>query len=82
MGKGIDLDSLWRDFDSGSAYIQKVAASPLHLLRLTFAHHPPNLPLFGHEVVFKTVKGTFHDVKAKCLTPAAYDRAAPISYTE
>jgi hypothetical protein len=78
MGKGLDLDGLWRDFDSGSGYMKKVAASPLHLLRLTFADHPPHLPLFDHEVVFKTVKGTFHDVKAECLTPEAYDEAAPI----
>lgn len=31
-----------------------------------------------YEVIFKTVKGTFHDVKAECLTPEAYDGAAPI----
>ena len=78
MGKDLDLDSLWQDFDSGSGYMQKVAASQLHLLRLTFAGHPTNLPLFDHEVVFKTVKGTFHEVKAECLTPKAYDDAAPI----
>ena len=78
MGKDLDLDSLWHDFDSGSGYIRKVAASPLHLLRLTFEDHPPQLPLFDFEVLFKTVKGTFHDVKAECLTPEAYDRAAPI----
>ena len=77
-GKGIDLDGLWRDFDGGSAYAEKVAAGPLHLLRLTFSQHPPHLPLFDHEVLFKTVKGTFHDVKAECLSPDAYDRAAPI----
>jgi hypothetical protein len=78
MGKGLDLEGLWRDFDAGSGYRQKVAASPLHLLRLTFADHPQHLPLFDHEVVFKTVKGTFHDVKAECLTREAYDEAAPI----
>ena len=78
MGKAIDLDGLWYDYDNGSGYIDKVASSSLHLLRLTFSHHPPHLPLFDHEVVFKTVKGTFHDVKAECLTPKAYDEAAPI----
>lgn len=78
MGKGLDLEGLWHDYDSGSGYMSKVAASPLHLMRLTFAHHPPHLPLFDHEVVFKTVKGTFHDVKAECMTPEAYDEAAPI----
>ena len=78
MGKGIDLDALWRDFDNGSGYMQKVAASPLHLLRLTFEDHPSRLPLFDLEVVYKTVKGTFHDVKAECLTREAYNQAAPI----
>lgn len=78
MGKGIDLDDLWQDFDNGSGYVQKVTASRLHLLRLTFDKHPERLPLFDFEVLFKTVKGTFHDVKAECMTPDEYDRAAPI----
>lgn len=78
MGKDLDLDGLWSDFDNGSGYVQKVAASPLHLLRLTFEDHPIQLPLFDFEVLFKTVKGTFHDVKAAYLTHEAYNRAAPI----
>jgi hypothetical protein len=78
MGKDLDLEGLWRDYDSGSGYMRKVAASQLHLLRLTFTHHPLELPLFDHEVLFKTVKGTFHDVKHECLSPQAYDDAAPI----
>ena len=78
MGKGLDLDDLWRDFDAGAGYMQKVAESPLYLLRLTFGGHPPHLPLFDHEAVYKTVKGTFHDVKAECFTAEAYDEAAPI----
>lgn len=28
--------------------------------------------------MFKTVKGTFHDVKLECLTREQYDRAVPI----
>jgi len=78
MGKGLDLDSLWRDFDGGAGYIQKVTSSSLHLLRLTFGEHPLDQPLFDHEVIYKTVKGTFHDVKAECFTEEAYDDAAPI----
>jgi len=78
IGKDLDLEDLWRDFDDGAGYMQKVANSQLHLLRMTFAGHPLNLPLFDLEVVFKTVKGTFHDVKAECLTREAYDEAAPI----
>jgi hypothetical protein len=78
MGKDLDLDSLWQDFDNGVGYVQKVSSSSLHVLRLTFAQHPLDLPLFDHEAVFKTVKGTFHDVKAECFSSEAYSEAAPI----
>jgi hypothetical protein len=78
MGKDLDLDSLWRDFDNGSGYVKKVSSSSLHLLRLTFEDHPLRLPVFDLEVLYKTVKGTFHDVKAECMKPSEYERAAPI----
>jgi hypothetical protein len=78
MGSGLDLDGLWQDFDAGVGYEQKVSASRVHLLRLTFGGHPPELPLFDLEVIYKTVKGTFHDVKAECLTQKAYADAAPL----
>jgi hypothetical protein len=78
IGKGLDLEGLWRDFEEGLDYIEKVAGSRLHLLRLTFNGHPANLPLFDLEVLFKTVKGTFQDVKYEFLTREAYDEAAPI----
>ncbi len=78
IGKGLDLDKLWDDFDKGAGYIKKISASQLHLLRLTVGQHPTFLPLFDHEAIFKTVKGTFHDVKAECFSPAEYDAAAPI----
>jgi hypothetical protein len=77
-GKGLDLERLWRDFDAGSGYMQKVSGSQLHLMRLTFGLHPARLPLFDHEVIYKTVKGTFHDVKAECFTRETYTNAAPI----
>ncbi len=78
MGKNLNLDDLWQDFYKGTTYIEKVASSDLYLLRLTFSGHPKHLPLFDHEVLFKTVKGTFHDVKEECFSAKAYDEAAPI----
>jgi hypothetical protein len=51
IGKDIDLDTLWRDYDDGSGYIEKVSSTPLHLLRLTFDDHPIQLPLFDFEVI-------------------------------
>lgn len=78
MGKGIDLDGVWRDFADGSGYVQKVSTSELHLLRLTFDSPEMRLPLFNHEAIYKTVKGTFHDVKQECYSAAKYNSAAPI----
>jgi hypothetical protein len=78
MGKGLDLERLWQDFDGGAGYVEKTSSIPLHMLRLSFGEHPALLPLFDHEVIFKTVKGTFHDVKAECFSREAYDSAAPI----
>jgi hypothetical protein len=78
IGKGIDLDRLWDEFAEGEGYVAKFSTAQVHMLRLTFEKHPKNLPLFDHELIYKTIKGTFHDVKAACLTPDAYDRASPI----
>ena len=78
IGKGIDIDEIWIDFDKGSGYIQKVSESSLHRMRLTFTNYPVELPLFNFEAIFKTVKATFHDVKLECLTPDAYNEATPI----
>ncbi len=78
MGKGIDLDAIWRDFDDGRDYIDKVSNSELYLLRLTFDSPLARLPLFDHEAIYKTVKGTFHDVKLECFPQRKYDSSAPI----
>lgn len=78
IGKDLELDQLWEDFESGREYIQEVSKCRLHLLRLTFAGHPIQMPLFDHEIIYKTVKGTFHDVKTECFTPEAYAEAVPI----
>lgn len=78
MGKGIDLDDLWRTYEEGNGYIDKVSSSELYLVRLTFSGPPQSIPLFDAELIYKTVKGTFHDVKEECFDHARYNKAAPI----
>lgn len=63
IGKSIDLEGLWDDFENGQCYIEKYKTMRVHLLRLTFNHYTPDLPLFNHEAISKTVKDTFHDLK-------------------
>ena len=78
MGKNIDCDAIWRDFDDGQAYIKKVSMCDLHLLRLKFDSPGIMLPLFYHEAIFKTIKGTFHDVKQECYSEEKYNSLTPI----
>jgi hypothetical protein len=78
MGKDLNLEAVWRDFDAGSGYIDKVSTSDLHMLRLTFDSPEIRLPLFNHEAIYKTVKGTFHDVKLECYSKQKYNSCAPI----
>lgn len=62
IGQDIDYARLWNDFDDGIGYIEKYNSRPAHLLRLTFERFPANLPLFNHEAIYKTIKGTYHDL--------------------
>ena len=78
MGKGLDLDRIWTVFDGGTGYINKVSSCDLHLLRLTFGSPALHSPLFSHEAIYKTIKGTFHDVKMECYSPQKYNELAPI----
>ena len=78
IGKNVDYDVLWNDYESGAAYVEKFQTMRVHLLRITLAEQPLHLPLFNFEVAFKTVKGYFHDLKQLCLTPAEYDAAGPL----
>jgi hypothetical protein len=76
IGRHVDLDQLWRDYDDGDGYIAKVKSTRLHLLRLTFSGHPAHLPLFDHEAIYKTVKGSFHDIKAECMSAVGVGSSA------
>jgi hypothetical protein len=78
IGKGINYDTLWKNYDGGQGYIDKFNSMKVHLLRLTFQDFPSHLPLFNHEAISKTVKGTFHDIKKDYLSKAEYESAGPI----
>lgn len=36
IGKGIDLKSLWADYEEGSGYMDKYEAMDFHLIQFTF----------------------------------------------
>jgi hypothetical protein len=78
IGEKVDYDRLWRAFDDGQAYVSKFATMDVHLIRLTLRDPPRHLPLFNHEVVYKTVKGYFYDLKRLCFSPEEFESAGPL----
>jgi len=78
IGKDVNYESLWDDFESGDGYVNKFKSMKVHLLKLSFDNHPTDIPLFDLEVVYKTLKGTFHDIKMDYLSDDEYEAAGPM----
>lgn len=78
IGQGVDYDAIWNAYEQGEGYIQKYHSMRVHLIRITLREQPRHLPLFNFEVVFKTIKGYFHDLKKNCLTQDDYIMAGPL----
>lgn len=78
IGKGVNYNDEWRSYTDGLSYIEKFRTMRVHLLRIELREFPTHLPLFNHEVVYKTIKGYFHDLKQYCLSPFEYDAAGPL----
>lgn len=78
IGKNIDLENMWNIFEDGNGYIEKYRSTEVYMLRLHFHNYSSDLPLFDHEVISKTIKGLFHDLKKECLSESEYDRFGPI----
>jgi hypothetical protein len=78
IGKGIDLRKLWADYEGGAGYMNKFEAMDVHLIQFTFKNPPSHLPLFNLEVVLKTLKAYFHEIKLLSLSQSKYDEAGPL----
>jgi hypothetical protein len=78
IGEGVDYDAVWAAYEVGGGYVQKFNSMRVHLLRVTLRDQPRELPLFNFEVVYKTMKGYFHDLKKACLPRDQYEVAGPL----
>ncbi len=78
IGKGIDFDKLWSTYDQGQSYIEKYNSMEVYVLQLTFDQYSTKFPLFNFEVVFKTSKGVFHNLKKNYLSQDEYNQAGPL----
>ena len=78
IGKGVNFDELWSNYENGQPYIDKFRSMDVYLLQLSFEQYSTSLPLFNLEAVLKTSKGVFHDLKKTYLSPEEYVRAGPL----
>jgi hypothetical protein len=69
---------VWQSYEGGLGYIDKFRTMRVHVLRIELAQFASHLPLFNHEVVYKTIKGYFHDLKQQCFSPDEYAVAGPL----
>ena len=77
-GKDINLSQLWDDYEQGFGYIDKYKTTQAYLIQFTFNNPPAYLPLFNIEVILKTMKAYFHEVKLLSLNQEDYNDAGPL----
>ncbi len=79
IGKDIDIEDVWRDFESGSSrYQDKFKKMETHLIDFVFDYPDKSLPLFNHEAIYKTIKSYYHDVKKIYFSTEEYNEFGPI----
>lgn len=80
IGRDVNLDAVWRDYEDGVAYEQKFRKTTCHLIEIEFDVPPPGDPIFAFEAMFKTTKRYFHDLKQLCMSARDYEEAAPLYF--
>lgn len=78
IGKDINLKNIWADYEEGLGYVEKYKAMEVYLIQFTFNNPASDLPLFNLEVLLKTFKAYFHEVKLLSLSPSEYNEAGPL----
>lgn len=78
IGKGTNLRELWDDYEQGVGYKDKYKTMQVHLIQFCFKEPIAQLPLFNLEVVLKTMKAYFHEVKILSLSREEYNEAGPL----
>lgn len=80
IGRNVNLDASWRDYENGAGYKEKFRKTTCHLIEIEFDVPPPGDPIFAFEAVFKTTKRYFHDLKQLCTSTRDYEEAAPLYF--
>lgn len=77
-GKEVNYDKIWHEYLAGKdGYIKKFRSSEYYLMQLEFDFPDLDLPLVNFDVIEKTIKGCYHDLK-KQYFPEEYEKLGPL----
>jgi hypothetical protein len=78
IGKGVDYLKIWQDYLAGKeGYLKKFNSSNYYLMQLKFDYPDSRMPIINQEVISKTIKGCYHDLKQHCHK-GEYEEAGPL----
>lgn len=78
IGRNVNYEEYWTSYLSGDGYKEKFKSMKTHAIEIQFKNYSNETPLFNFEVIYKTLKGYFHDLKRYCLTTEEYNNAGPL----
>jgi hypothetical protein len=82
IGKGIDIEKIWNDYENGDDYISKFRSTDIYQLQIKFNNYDIDEAIFNFEATFKSFKSAYHDFKRKVFTPEEYNQFAPLYFYE
>ena len=78
IGQNVNYQEYWNSYLSGDGYKAKFRSMRTYAIEIQFENYQADSPLFNFEVVYKTLKGYFHDLKRYCLSADEYNSAGPL----
>jgi uncharacterized protein (DUF433 family) len=79
IGKDLPLGDLWQAYQGGIDYLEKFNHIEAHFLEISFSESAEGTPFGSFEVVYKTIKSYFHQIKQTCFQNE-YSDLAPLYF--
>lgn len=79
IGKGTNYKNIWEDYlNIKEAEIKKFNSRTYFPMQIKFDFPDSSMPVFNHEVIYKTLKGCYHDLEKHCLSSEEYNNSGPL----
>ena len=79
LGRGTNYKNIWEDYlINKEVQIKKFNSRMYYPMQIKFDFPDSSMPVFNHEVIYKTLKGCYHDLVKHCLPSEAYNNSGPL----